>query len=747
VAPNATRRLHLRADRHAPSTVRTAVRQVLAEAALSEMADDVMLLATELVTNAVLHAGTDLDVTIDVDSARVHVAVADGHRGEVPTLDTADGQRPLLSHGRGLVLVDHIATRWGVVHHGAGKTVWFEVFRADVVVDEFHGVDALGPGVPASNGSTTALAAAALASATSDGAAVVTGDGVAIPRPRAGGVVTIPEIWQTAPVADDLTRLADQAVADLSAAAGGAAVDLSFDRADGRGEQRVARAGAAHHEPTAVRVPLPLTPPMHGSLTVYAAELPDHVKNLAVLAARAFTVVVDNHRLRTADLRRRAEVAFITGASDLLAQSLEIDLTMALVPRLFVPRLGEWCAVLRCFDGGPPQVAASTHADEAQTVAVRRLLDLPANRRVLADAMTPGQHTTLSTGLDGIAVPLIVRGHRLGVLAVGRPRGRRHDAEELAVIVDLARRTALALDNAQLHEERRAATDTLRQALLPPALPHVDGVRFAAEYIPAIGTVDVGGDFYDVLEMPDGRWLMVLGDVSGKGAAAAAVTGLVRNVLRVLVREGRPVPEILARINEELAEQGGGRFATLAVAAVDAGPTVRARIYLAGHERPILIRTTGETEAVGRNGSALGLLPAITVVPVDVDMASGDTLVFFTDGVTERRDGMDLFGLARAHEVLAPLAGHDADVVAARLRSATIAFSAETPRDDIAILAMRNDTPPPPKAVSEVAADDLDTTVDDHETAADVHAAASVGGEAGEPATSGQRVAATARRG
>jgi serine phosphatase RsbU (regulator of sigma subunit) len=405
--------------------------------------------------------------------------------------------------------------------------------------------------------------------------------------------------------------------------------------------------------------------------------------------------MVDNDRLRAADLRRRAEVAFITGASDLLAQSLEIDLTTALVPRLFVPRLGEWCAVLRCIDGGPPEVVAATHAQEAQTNAVRRALDVGPNKRVLADAFTPGQHSTLSTGLDGVAVPLIVRGQRLGVLAVGRPRGRRHDADELAVIVDLARRTALALDNAQLHEERRAATDTLRQALLPPALPYVEGVRFAAEYIPAIGTVDVGGDFYDVLEMPDGRWLMVLGDVSGKGAAAAAVTGLVRNVLRVLVREGRPVPEILARINEELAEQGAGRFATLAVAAVDpSGPNVAARLYLAGHERPILVRTTGETEAVGDNGSALGLLPAITVSAVDVSMAPGDTLVFFTDGVTERRNGDELFGLGRTHEVLAPLAGHDADIVAARLRAATIAFSPETPRDDIAILTMRNDSRP-----------------------------------------------------
>jgi serine phosphatase RsbU (regulator of sigma subunit) len=224
-------------------------------------------------------------------------------------------------------------------------------------------------------------------------------------------------------------------------------------------------------------------------------------------------------------------------------------------------------------------------------------------------------------------------------------------------------------------------------------LPRVDGVRFAAEYIPAIGTVDVGGDFYDVLEMPDGRWLMVLGDVSGKGVAAAAVTGLVRNVMRVLVREGRPVSEILVRINEELADEGSGRFATLAVAAVDAsGPTVRAEIYLAGHERPIVVRTSGATEAVGHNGSALGLLPRINIVAAEVVMSPGDTLVFFTDGVTERRRGEELFGLDRTHEVLAPLAGHDADIVAARLRSATIAFSPETPRDDIAILTMRNES-------------------------------------------------------
>jgi serine phosphatase RsbU (regulator of sigma subunit) len=190
---------------------------------------------------------------------------------------------------------------------------------------------------------------------------------------------------------------------------------------------------------------------------------------------------------------------------------------------------------------------------------------------------------------------------------------------------------------------------------------------------------------------------MMIGDVSGKGAAAATVTGLVRNVIRVLVREGRSAPEILGRINETLAERGGGRYATLAVAVVDpAGPRVHAEVFLAGHERPILVRQSGQTQAVGTCGSALGLLGTISIVAEPVVMEPGDTLVFFTDGVTERRRGPDMFGLDRTHDVLGPLAGHDADIVAARLRSAVLGFSPETPRDDIAILALRNDAQPVP---------------------------------------------------
>jgi len=520
-----------------------------------DVLDDALLLITELVTNAVIHAGTEVVLKIDGDETHVTVAVGDGRRGDLPEVGRAVGD--LAANGRGLMLVDRIAFRWGTTHEEDRKSVWFELRPVDD------------------------------------------------PRPSL--------VRASTPEPD--IELRDPAIAQLLA---------------------------------------------------------------------------ENERLRRADLRRRASLTFMAEASELLAQSLDIDLTIALIPRLVVPRLGEWCAVLQFGDGGDPEVVSVAHSVESEIGVLRAALDAASRRLMRADSV--GHHATLTETLDGIAVPLMARGQRLGVLAVGRPDKRRHDADELALVMDLARRAALAIDNAALHADRARITDTLQQALLPPALPVVDGFSFGAEYIPTIGAADVGGDFYDVLPLADDRWLMVIGDVSGKGVAAATVTGLVRDVIRILVREGRSVSEILLRLNETLIERGAGRFATLAAAEVETdGGKLRARLYLAGHDRPILVRTDGVTMPVGTCGTALGLLETVTTTAVDIAMEPGDTLVFFTDGVTERRRGVDLFGLDRAHAALSPLAGHDADVVAARLRSATMAFSTESPRDDIAILTLHND--------------------------------------------------------
>jgi serine phosphatase RsbU (regulator of sigma subunit) len=262
------------------------------------------------------------------------------------------------------------------------------------------------------------------------------------------------------------------------------------------------------------------------------------------------------------------------------------------------------------------------------------------------------------------------------------------------VLEDVARRSALAIENARIHDERRKVAQTLQQSLLPPVLPVVDGIGLGAEYVPTGDAADVGGDFYDVVPLADDRWLVVIGDVSGKGVQAAAVTGLVRDVIRVLVGDGRPLPDALTRLNETLVERGHGRYCTLALAAVrrDPGGQLHVTLHLAGHDRPLLLRSDGRASFVGTGGTALGLLDSVTSPATELRLDPGDALVFFTDGVTERRRGRELFGLDRLRAAAVPLAGYSAEVVAARLRSAVIGFSVESPRDDIAILVLRNDT-------------------------------------------------------
>ena len=222
-------------------------------------------------------------------------------------------------------------------------------------------------------------------------------------------------------------------------------------------------------------------------------------------------------------------------------------------------------------------------------------------------------------------------------------------------------------------------------------LPDVHGVGFAAEYVPT-GS-EVGGDFYDVVPSGENTWIVVVGDVSGKGVQAATVTGLVRDVIRILVDDGKPMTEILCRVNRTLVQRGGGRYCTLAMASVTREPdgTLEVCLHLAGHDRAVLVRSDGKTSFVGDGGTALGLLETISSPNVAVTLHPGDSLIFYTDGVTERRRGRELFGTGRLRDAAAPLVGYPADVMAARLRSTTINFSVEEPRDDIAILVLRND--------------------------------------------------------
>jgi phosphoserine phosphatase RsbU/P len=484
-----------------------------------------------------------------------------------------------------------------------------------------------------------------------------------------------------------------------------------LDLGDGFGGRRLAQHDATMHETpyeTSVGagdelvVPLPVHGPIHGSVVLRAAAgdaVQPHWAPLAGLSAHRMAIGIDADLLRDADLRRRGWLTFLAEASELLAQSLDVELTLALVPQIVVPRLGQWCAVHSRDADGALRLAALGHTDEDALPRLRLLLSDEAEsgvRKRLAEILDQDGTVALTTP-EGVAVPLSARGNVLGTLSVGRHADRMHSPDDIAVIEDVARRASLAIDNARAHGERTQIAQDLQRALLPSALPVAFGLEFGAEYVPASTGSEVGGDFYDVVQIRRNRWLVSIGDVCGKGTQAAAVTGVVRDVVRALVRDNRSLPRTLQALNRTLlGEDDPNRYCTVATAIVtrpevlDGRPVLDVQLCLAGHDRPIMLRPDGTTLPVGEYGTAVGLLENIDVAEVRVTLRPGEALVFFTDGVTERRHGREQYGVRRLRRELRSLVGHPARVMAARVRSAVLAFSPEPPRDDIAVLVLRN---------------------------------------------------------
>ncbi|WP_250002160.1 SpoIIE family protein phosphatase [Actinoplanes sp. M2I2] len=661
------RRVRLPNDRRTPAAARALVRSVLEEAGLDSLLNEALLLTTELSTNAVVHANTELDIEVRADPSGLTVTVTDFAPGPVEQL--AVGPRnesvdigEVAERGRGLLLVDHFARRWGTVHEGTGKGVWFRL----------EGESA---------GTSSAVVPAAVN-------AIETG------TPSVGALSTLLQVTPERQSEEGVAEFAADLLAQLARLTGAAGGVIRLDRGDGGGRQLLARYGRAPRDDAdTIRVPLSMQRPYSGELELDASPI-GYAQPLATLVAERFSLYLENDRLRRTDLRRQAWLTFLAEASELLAQSLDVNLTMALIPQLVVPRLGQWCAVHTTDAWGRLQLAAATHADEAMLPQLHETLAETGPDAILArleEASRLGTQVMLGAPTEGFAVPLVARGTRLGTLAVGRHHRIRHDADEVAVLEDVARRAALAIDNARIHDERHKVARTLQASLLPPALPKVEGIGFAAEYVPT-GS-EVGGDFYDVVPSGPDTWVVVVGDVSGKGVQAATVTGLVRDVIRILVDDGKPMTEILCRVNKTLVQRGGGRYCTLAMAEVSRATdgVLKVGLHLAGHDRAVLVHADGKTAFVGEGGTALGLLESITSPDVEVRLQPGDSLIFYTDGVTERRRGRELFGTGRLRDAAGPLAGYPAEVMAARLRSTTINFSVEEPRDDIAILVLRND--------------------------------------------------------
>lgn len=347
-------------------------------------------------------------------------------------------------------------------------------------------------------------------------------------------------------------------------------------------------------------------------------------------------------------------------------------------------------------------------------MAERRPVVMPGTD---ASDATRGEVVGIGGRAQRLAFPLTAHGRVIGAIELGRDSSEPTDgtlADELPRLgqelgefierrrveeerVELLAREHEARDAAEAAQQRsQTLARTLQQSLLPPNLPTVPGVELAARYHPGGDGAEVGGDFYDVFRTGRGTWGIVLGDVCGKDAPAAAVTALARHTVRAAAMQTRSPAKALRMLNAAMlrhpaaGDEPNVRFATVVFCTLR---RQRGQLSLqaasGGHPLPVILRRDGRTASIGTPGTLLGVVRDVELADTAVELAPGDAVVLYTDGVTEARRGTEQFGDERLDALLRTRAGDDAHGIATAVDEAVATFRGDEARDDVAILVAR----------------------------------------------------------
>ncbi len=792
---------------------RAFAREMLEEWNAGELADSVVLLVSELVTNAIVHAGTSARLELRLDTQSVRVEVEDQHPRRVLPM-VVDQPTEDAEQGRGLLITFSLASAWGVDYTSGSKRVWL---RFDRPVDQ----------QPAARwspqpGDSQSEARVAVARLSGDGVVKTWNDDATallgwepdevlgrnfdelldrVPGDRDTGVPSLAEMargWQGSysllhksdqpvtvfashvgrergggstvlmvatdqralierPAArpgtpappdpglglmdealgrlrlDDYLMLAVERVRDRLSA--DAAYLLMLRDLEDEYEvkavsglsatllgRRLASGAPGAPDPrtphlpvvmsnlaktpvpmladsglcSLVLVPIAAENRVVGAIGVVSAHVEGFSTDESVLLqqiANALALATDRARLQALERERRGWLTFLAEAGDFLAGSLDQDMTMAITGQIVVPKIAQWCAVHLDDDRGHPVLQQVWHEDERQVQPLRK--DLEA--KTVPASAEPEEPVQPGPWGEVLTVPLVARGRRIGHLSLGRPAGDPLRGEPLLVAESVARRAAIAIENARAHGELRAIGNALQRSLLPSSTPEAPGMDVGVVYEAAGEASTAGGDFYDLFPIGGGKSCFVVGDVCGTGPEAAAVTGLARHTIRALVLAGFPISDVLERLNQAIIDEGErGRFLTLVCGILQPeGDSMRVEMVSAGHPLPMIVRETSKVEQVGRPQSLLGVVDDVRYFEEQHRLSRGELFVAVTDGVLERRVGALMLGEEGLAEELAACGmSLSAQAVAERVRRLVVEFAPEAPRDDMAVLVLRLGGPP-----------------------------------------------------
>ncbi|MEA2298359.1 MAG: hypothetical protein QOF77_1295 [Solirubrobacteraceae bacterium] len=345
-----------------------------------------------------------------------------------------------------------------------------------------------------------------------------------------------------------------------------------------------------------------------------------------------------------------------------------------------------------------PESFVARTADEARPVVFDRRAEEPRLHPTLA---ATGIRSAVAVGLRTATGPT-------GVLYLGSRRTATPGAEDLALLELCAERAATAIAHARRYEHEHGLVELLQRSLLPQELPQVPRLELAARYLPSVEATAVGGDWYDVVRLPDGSVVLVIGDVVGHGVQAATVMGELRNGLRAYILEGHGPAAALRHLNALVGSTHGARMvATLLVLVIDPGLETL-RFASAGHLPPLRLAAAGAAAGdddaaaadpgagagagagflTGGLGAPLGMMGASPIEEAEEKIGPGEAILLFTDGLVERREESLDHGLERLRVCAAGQAGEPLERFCDRILR-DLGVDGADHRDDVALVAVR----------------------------------------------------------